>query len=159
MTIPQQANSSTSVEALRTLTLPYMFCSMPRTLISTLCSFIRTQHPRFENPDGIRRHRNHGTGYARSNEIVQWRESILAVGRSIVASECTRGSGGSAVEEKKLLLDDRFKAEKNCPAACITNQVWSQSTIQALDWVLLGDQVLEDTEAIDWRFGCIPMDW
>ena len=108
----------------------------------TFCSFIRTQHPRFENPDGVRRHRNHGTGYARSDEVVQRRERILAVGRNIVASKCTGGRGRSAVEEKKLLLDDRFKAEENGPAACIANQIWSQPTIQALNWMLLGDQVL-----------------
>jgi hypothetical protein len=62
------------------------------------------------------------------------------------------------VEEKKLLLDDRFEAEENGPAACIANQIWSQPTIQALDWMLLGDQVLEDTESADGRIGRIPVD-
>jgi hypothetical protein len=60
---------------------------------------------------------------------------------------------------KKLFLDYGLEVEEYRPAACIPNQIRSQASIEALDWMLFGDELLEDAESADGGFRGVAVDW
>lgn len=63
------------------------------------------------------------------------------------------------MKEHKLSFDHGLEVEEYRPAAGIANQIRRQAAVEALDWLLLRDELFEDAEAADGRLEGVAVDW